>query len=149
MTDTVTPTLKPCPFCGAAGTIREDDDPGYPFYATFDHEQSCPMYAVPTDLFLSGAIPTDVERLWNQRAAEATQAAEIARLRETAQKVIDKADRQGSRCVLGGAEPDTWEDYQEVPQFVLDDLVAALSAQPSEKGCPSCHHEGCGGECLG
>lgn len=82
MTDTVTPRLKSCPFCGAAGTMRKDDDPSYPFYATFDHERSCPMYAVPTDLFLSGAIPTDVERLWNQRAAEADQAAENARLRE-------------------------------------------------------------------
>lgn len=127
MTDTVTPTLKPCPFCGAAGTMRKDDDPSYPFYATFDHERSCPMYAVPTDLFLSGAIPTDVERLWNQRAAEAAQAAEIARLRE----LVASAYAEGwGDAVLGivSEGPDAWNG---------SDARADLSAQPGEQGAGS------------
>ena len=61
--------LMPCLMCGGEAVVRQDDDPGYPFYITFNHHADCMMYAIPTDLFRSFATEAEAIAAWNQRAA--------------------------------------------------------------------------------
>lgn len=68
-TKTMTEKLMPCERCGGAATMRQDDDPGYPFYVTFAHDQDCLMYAMPTDLFRSFATEREAITAWNTRTS--------------------------------------------------------------------------------
>lgn len=124
MTDTVTPTLKPCPFCGGAARQPKLNDE-WGVYAL-----NCSQCHGGT----GGDTADEAVDEWNTRASEATQAAEIARLRE--------ALKPFARAWL------YWRDLNEVmpksggalvgPKgFVLgSDFEAAhkaLSSQPSEQ----------------
>lgn len=76
--------------------------------------------------------------------AIATQAAEIARLREALEPFALIA-------VEGVIKPHEQDHVKIVTcgRF-FHRARAALSAQPDDqKVCPSCHHQNCGGECLG
>ncbi len=67
MTTTSISELAPCPFCGGTAVLRQDDDPGFPFYVTFDHADQCVMYAVPTDMYRSFATEAEATSAWNTR----------------------------------------------------------------------------------
>ena len=67
----MTEKLEPCPFCSGDAVMRRDDDPGYPFYVTFEHHQYCPMFAVPTDLFPSYSTEAEASAAWNTRPTPA------------------------------------------------------------------------------
>ncbi|WP_311271297.1 hypothetical protein [Sphingobium sp. WCS2017Hpa-17] len=56
--------LEPCPFCGGEPVMRKDDDPGYPWYVTFEHDPACVMYAVPTDMFRSFSTEAEAIAAW-------------------------------------------------------------------------------------
>lgn len=86
--------LLPCPFCGGDAVMRRDDDPGYPWYVTFEHEPDCTMYALPTDMFRSFSTEAEAIAAWNRRAALKShgQAFDAAGVREAlvmAQEVRD------------------------------------------------------------
>lgn len=61
-----------CPFCSGVSVVRQDDDPGYPFYVTFEHTAECPMYAVPTDLFKSYRTEVEAIAAWTSRPSITT-----------------------------------------------------------------------------
>lgn len=83
--------LLPCPFCGGDAVMRRDDDPGYPWYVTFEHEPDCTMYALPTDMFRSFSTEAEAIAAWNRRAALQShgQAFDAAGVREACAKVAE------------------------------------------------------------
>lgn len=83
--------MLPCPFCGGDAVMRRDDDPGYPWYVTFEHEPDCTMYALPTDMFRSFSTEAEAMAAWNRRTALKShgQAFDAAGVREACAKVAD------------------------------------------------------------
>jgi hypothetical protein len=71
--------------------MRRDDDPGYPWHVTFEHEPDCTMYALPTDMFRSFSTEAEATAAWNRRATLKShgQAFDAAGVREACAKVID------------------------------------------------------------
>ena len=130
------PALKPCPWCAGRAVMRRDDDPGYPWYVTFDHADSCPMYAVPTDLFRSFSTEAEAVIAWTPHATcPAVQD----------QGLCDALERIAGKNDLSGVPDDEVESAARNALYECELIArAALSALPQQAAtdegdaCPFC-----------
>ena len=116
--------LKPCPWCAGRAVMRRDDDPGYPWYVTFDHADSCPMYAVPTDLFRSFSTEAEAVIAWTPHATcPAVQD----------QGLCDALERIAGKNDLSGVPDDEVEAAARNALYECELIArAALSALPQQ-----------------
>ncbi|MEV5031596.1 hypothetical protein MRBLMC3_000778 [Sphingobium sp. LMC3-1-1.1] len=104
--------------------MRRDDDPGYPWYVTFDHADSCPMYAVPTDLFRSFSTEAEAVIAWTPHATcPAVQD----------QGLCDALERIAGKNDLSGVPDDEVEAAARNALYECELIArAALSALPQQ-----------------
>lgn len=102
--------LKPCPFCGGKAYIV-DGGKDYSFFA------GCSNCCSYTEFFKT---KDEALAAWNTRPVEDAQASEIKRLRESLEKIIDRAENEESK-----ASNATYGFAYDIEYIARDALVKA------------------------
>ncbi|WP_180874310.1 Lar family restriction alleviation protein [Stenotrophomonas maltophilia] len=108
------PTVKPCPFCGAPGQMLGSADKGWHVWCTGD-EDACS----PSPMTHIARSPAAAAKYWNKRVAAAVDWRPIADAPQDGTRLM-LWDSESKRPVFGSWRPDSAHDHGPITHFAAE-----------------------------